>query len=333
MRFHNTLPTRPLGQAKYVSLIVVLIAIFVFATALQYSLKSTKLRFVSSEAIGALLSEPKIPSHINMIDLDAPITDEFTCIKTKLLLNVLRTTICVHNDSDMLSSAVIKDKIWEEANLGVLFRVLFRYPEFSFIDVGANIGTYTMFAASLGRSVLAIECFQPNYLRIAKALQMENVTDRVALIGNAIFARSGETMQLKSVPTNIGGQFINAGGVLSQSLNDPYSVKTIRFNDIIPILKQRNIRSVVMKVDIEGSENFLCDGGGEAFDYLDVTVILMEWANMKLVRDRASTVLTFFTQRHFVPTTDTCQEINIKDAFTTWPWDIYWVKKNRLNIC
>ena len=298
-----------------------------------YGLVDPKWNIASLCALRILVSKATASSVVNAIDLSTPISDNFTCVKTKRLLDVVRTTLCIHDSTDHISAAVVRDKIWEEVNLGILFRVLFRYPDLAFVDVGANIGTFTMFAAELGRPVMAIECFQPNYQRIAKALQLENVTEKVSLIGNAIFSRSNQTLRLNSVPSNIGGQGVEFQNSVNQSLGGPYTVTTIRFDDVLPILQQRKFRSVIMKVDIEGSEHYLCSGGSEVFDYLDVVVILMEWANIKLVQEHALTVLEFFTKRQYIATTDTCHEIKIIDAFTTWPWDIYWVKINRLNTC
>jgi len=78
-------------------------------------------------------------------------TENFTCVKTKYLLHLVQTTICVHDQRDALSNQVRRDKIWEEHLLIPLFTILIRYPQMSFIDAGANVGGYTMFAASFGR--------------------------------------------------------------------------------------------------------------------------------------------------------------------------------------
>ncbi|UJR32573.1 hypothetical protein I4U23_020034 [Adineta vaga] len=40
----------------------------------------------------------------------------------------------------------------------------------NFINVGANLGAYSLFVASFGRQILAIECFQFNIIRIRNAV-------------------------------------------------------------------------------------------------------------------------------------------------------------------
>ncbi len=88
-----------------------------------------------------------------------------------------------------------------------------------------------------------------------------------------------------------------------------------------------------MKVDIEGSEHFLCDTGHKVFDYLEIPVIQMEWQYVRKYKYRADIVLDFFTKRDYIPTIDMCQKILLAEAFRSWPWEIYWIKLNSSNIC
>ena len=75
-----------------------------------------------------------------------------------------------------------------------------------FIDIGANIGIYTMYASSIGRKTISIECYQPNIERIIRAIQIENVSKYVILIGNAIYNQSDKYLQLSKDNLNIGAQ-------------------------------------------------------------------------------------------------------------------------------
>jgi FkbM family methyltransferase len=44
-----------------------------------------------------------------------------------------------------------------------------KYKDCLVLDIGANIGHYTMFAAKIGRNVVSVEPFEENILRIHKA--------------------------------------------------------------------------------------------------------------------------------------------------------------------
>ena len=181
--------------------------------------------------------------------------------------------------------------------------------------------------------MLAIECFRPNIDRIRKAVQIERVQDKVVLIGNAIFSESGKYLRLEHFPENFGGQEIIANSHVNDSNNDIYVVKTMRFDDILPILKKKNIRNAIMKVDIQWSEVFLCETGTETFDYVNLPIVLMEWAVHQHYKDRIRNVLICFARRGYVATADMCQTLDKENAFHSWPVDIYWVKMNRSEIC
>jgi len=275
----------------------------------------------------------KMPHEVNVIDLNIPITENFTCLKTNQLFKVIRTTICVHNSADFVSNHFISNYIYEEKQMHVLFPVMLRYPHLGFIDVGANIGTYTMFAALLTRLVIAIECFKPNTMRIAKAIQIENLRNKVILIENAVYSHSGRYLRLSSHFENIGGQGISNGDIGNKSRNDPYIVKTIRFDDILPIIKQTKFRSFLMKIDIERSEHHVFETGTELFNYVDVPIIHIEWDKMHYQKEHGNNVVSFFTERGCIPTTDTCEKLNMTNVFSGWPANVFWTKMNLSAIC
>ncbi len=270
---------------------------------------------------------------MNVIDLNLPITQNFTCLKTKQLFKVVRTTICVHNEMDFVSRHFIENITYEEEYMHLLFRVMLRYPHFGFIDVGANIGTYTMFAAAMSRLVISIECFQPNYMRIAKAIQIENLQNKVILIGNAIFSKSGRYLKLSSDPVNIGGQATHDRVITNKLSDNPFIVKTIRFDDILPIIKRAKERSFLLKVDIEGSEYHLFESGTQIFEYLNIPIIIIEWDKFHYHIERGTMVINFLVKHGYIPTSDTCEKLNMTNTFTGWPANIFWTKMNQSDIC
>ncbi|CAF1427645.1 unnamed protein product [Rotaria sordida] len=82
-----------------------------------------------------------------------------------------RTTVCVHEiqkDRDV-NGHLVSHGIWEEHLVTRFIRILSTYKQYSFIDIGANLGIYRMYAASLGCSnIISIECFRPNIERIRR---------------------------------------------------------------------------------------------------------------------------------------------------------------------
>jgi FkbM family methyltransferase len=273
--------------------------------------------------------------HVQIINTSKPIDASFRCIKAKKLLRFVSTTICLHETvNDMYISAAFEgeDSIWEEGGVSLTLILLMYHPHLDFIDIGANIGTYTMYAAALGRFVLAVECFGPNVDRLHRAIQLRNVANRVVLVQNAIYSHSGELLRLSNDPTNIGGQEIKISTNQTSLLNDSYTVKTIQFDDLYPIFVSRGIRGAIMKIDIEGSESFVMQSGSRIFDSFDIPFIQMEWMKVRAYPDRVKLIMDFFTSRNYDPMTFACQLLN-STQYPAWPGDICWIKRNVSNFC
>ncbi|CAF1487711.1 unnamed protein product [Adineta steineri] len=266
-----------------------------------------------------------------------------TCIKSKPLLNYVNPHICLHEENAdfWVSGEFRKDNsVWEETYIEQILQHLLRHPHLDFIDIGANIGTYTMYVAALGRFVVAVECFGPNAARIHRAVELTNVANRVVLVQNAIFTHSGEVLRLSSHQENIGAQrltfsrnHINTVQAFNSfSTTDPFLVQTITFDELLPIFIARGVRAALLKLDIEGSESFVLQSGSRVFQTLEIPFVQMEWETGSLPIDRVTLILDFFIQRNYEPTTCTCRLLDVA-KYATWPFDICWIKKNSLEFC
>ena len=197
-----------------------------------------------------------------------------------------------------------------------------------------------MYVAALGRFVLSVDCFRPNLVRLRHAIQLTKMNDRVVLVNNAIHSQSGQHLRLALNTKNIGGQGLyviknrsNRSLASAQlSGNHSYIVKTIRFDDLLPILTAKGIERVLIKIDIEGSENFALEGGEQIFNQLDVPLVQMEWLRIRNYPERVETIFKFFAKYDYVPTTIECKPLNPKD-YHLWPKDVYWVDEHSPNFC
>jgi len=278
----------------------------------------------------------QLSPNVQIVNLSESVNGNFECIKTKTLLNYISTNICLHDgkqDVAVSNSYRAKDTIWEEREVKRILQLLIRHPHLDFIDIGANIGAYTMYAAALGRFVLAVDCFGPNLDRIHRSVQLTNVANRVVLIQNAIFSRSGDLLRLSYDFSNIGGQELDASKKHNQSAtNDPYIVKTIQFDDLAPILISHGVRGAIIKIDIEGSESFVVESGSRIFDLFEIPFIQMEWFKIRYHPERVKVVLDFFAQRNYDPMTFSCELLK-SDQNETWPGDMCWIKRHVTGFC
>jgi FkbM family methyltransferase len=191
-----------------------------------------------------------------------------------------------------------------------------------------------MYAASLGCSnVISIECFRPNIERIRRAIQLEHVQQRVILIPRALYNKSNIYLSLRAnIRNNIGSQRLT--NEVSKNDKDPFVVKTIRFDDLISIVNERNISNAIIKIDIETSEHFLCLTGQLMFDQINIPFVMMEWANIKTISTKANLIRDFFVNRHYLPyNSETCQPQKEIDYGLWKSQDIYWIKKSYEHLC
>ena len=276
----------------------------------------------------------KLSSDVRTVNFEQAVNSNFTCLRTKTLLHLISTTICIHDrskDQAVSNAFQVNTSIWDEEGVVRILTLLIRHPHLDLIDIGANIGTYTMYAAALGRFVLSIECFAPNIARVHRAVQLANVANRVVLVQNALFTQTGQYLRLSHDASNIGGQEIDASRKYNAT-EDPYIVKTIQFNDVLPILIARGIRGAILKVDIEGSESFVVESGEKIFDRLEIPFVQMEWPKLRYHPERVKVVLEFFARRQYNPTDHACKLLNVTQQ-ATWPTEVYWIKSNASNFC
>ncbi|CAF1020559.1 unnamed protein product [Rotaria sp. Silwood1] len=227
---------------------------------------------------------------------------------------------------DTISKSVVNDRIWEEKELTRILRILIRNPRLSMIDIGANIGGYTMFTAgALDRLTFAIDCYIGNIERIARAVQIEHVQNRIILIHNALYSSSGVSMIVTNDDPS-GIRFINE--TKNTTSNNPFVVHTIRFDEILPLLEARGVRRALIKIDIETSESYMCETGLKVFERIDIPFVMMEWHHWRVNHQkRYQFIVDFFTRLNYVPTDEECKDLETDTWLTKWSGNVFWIKR------
>ena len=124
-----------------------------------------------------------------------------------------------------------------------------RDPETTFIDGGANIGFWSVFASEMGfQEIVAIE---PNPAH--RELLQANLHDleRVKLVFGALTALPNKTVKLTVPPSDVAGAFVVKQ---NEACATSVRVRNINIDRIIETALSRSER-VLMKLDIEGSES------------------------------------------------------------------------------
>ena len=74
-------------------------------------------------------------------------------------------TICIHSGrkDKYISRTLDKGNMWEAAQVDTVRRWLLRDTSLTLIDIGANIGIYSLMAAGIGHKALAVEPMPQNF--------------------------------------------------------------------------------------------------------------------------------------------------------------------------
>jgi FkbM family methyltransferase len=150
--------------------------------------------------------------------------------------------------ADVIQRHIYSFGVWEPAITDFVKRRL--EPGDTFIDVGANIGYYTLLASSLvgpTGSVVAVEASPSIYAALQDNLHLNGVTN-VRPVHVAASDASGLVDIYLADPTNIGETTLLASRGFRQEAQ-------IRCEPLTSILTEREVRSArVIKIDVEGHE-------------------------------------------------------------------------------
>lgn len=252
--------------------------------------------------------------------------------RSKLRTNVGSTTIYIYDPRKdiWVSREIIRYGSWEGKHINLILSLLQQDPDLHFVDIGSNVGVFTLAVALLGRRVLAVDALAMNIMRLCSSVIEGNFTDSVQIVYNA-FSDVYETVSLGMDENNVGGTFVakdkNTNKVIGSRVVGNYgTVQTIRLNDVLS-LPRFDFKKVIMKIDVEGYENKVFKGGKTFFDKVDVRAVLMEWQWLKTGSDGLE-IINFMLRKNMEPHVpeQNPRPLKIQDR-GNWPNDILWRKK------
>mmetsp|Transcript_15378 Transcript_15378/g.22695 ORF Transcript_15378/g.22695 Transcript_15378/m.22695 type:complete len:376 (+) Transcript_15378:73-1200(+) len=136
--------------------------------------------------------------------------------------------------------------------------ILDKVPPSYVLDVGANIGYYTLLSASLGHKVISFEPNPSNILRLCDSLRLNSFVDQpeIHIFQNAVSNVHGEEMMLHA-PRNPGQAFLKP--VEGEEETDDHKAKTIvvmldKVAEEQGWLKKSDFKIKLLKIDVEGKE-------------------------------------------------------------------------------
>ncbi|OWF51598.1 uncharacterized protein LOC110448966 [Mizuhopecten yessoensis] len=229
-----------------------------------------------------------------------------------------------------VSATLSRSGTWEQNTTELISSVLRAERDAVLLDIGANIGVYTLTAAKLGFKVIAVEPLKINVQRICKSLRAGNFTENVTVVRSAL-SNVLQKVNLGIVINNIGGSYVLQGKNINKAKSTlvrgkyPDVIWTTRLDDIMQ-LPAFDSGKVIIKMDVEGYENKVLSGGVHFFDRMDVPTVLMEWTYHRKAMS-GKEILTFFENRNYIAYAPVKNiQLDLKRSYE-WPADILWKKR------
>ena len=149
----------------------------------------------------------------------------------------------------------------------------------TFIDIGANIGYYSLMAAKFGAT--QVVAFEPNEVvraRFEFNCRQNNFSNIIDIIPSALGEKNGQATMM--IPTNdLGGSSLVPNKVLGKAV----SVTVQRLDDV---LREKNIEGVdALKIDVEGFEYEVLSPLLECEVTLLPKLIIIEYVNSACWRE------------------------------------------------
>jgi len=139
-------------------------------------------------------------------------------------------------------------------------------PDDLFIDVGANVGAYSLWAASLGAGVIAVE---------PDPATAELLRENIGL-------NSFDIEVLQAAATNRPGVVRLTEGLDAMNHLDDSGDLEVRAITIDSLLGNRRARGI--KVDVEGAERLVIEGARAALSERRIDFMQLEWNSASEVR-------------------------------------------------
>ncbi|KAK2153876.1 hypothetical protein LSH36_282g02013 [Paralvinella palmiformis] len=259
----------------------------------------------------------------------------FPCVQTSTRPS---TMVCIFDEwSDMyISHDILYTGIWEPKVVKDFQEVLSKTHGSGVVDLGANIGFYTLIASKMGHKVIAVEPHRESIYRLHRALYIEGLGDNVYVLENGISDKRGDAV-LRLSGNNQGDHRIRENPRPCSGKHCLPVIRTILLDDLCTVIGG-NFSSVILKMDIQGYEHRAFRHAAVLFGSYNIDYIFMEWflmaghyvnsSHMSEDKILVQQMLAFLFGHDFRPYSLTADGGGPLDPakWHLWPFDIIWIR-------
>ncbi|PAA77439.1 hypothetical protein BOX15_Mlig019506g3, partial [Macrostomum lignano] len=230
----------------------------------------------------------------------------------------------VYSSPDLISNIIRTEHIFEKRNIRIMQQIIRKLAAKSpvtFMDIGSNIGVFSLPILDLGVPVIALDANIRNLIRLKLSAEAAKLPHKLHLLWN--FVNRQVSLMYLNFPKEC-----NMGGAtkLGRAVVDTIPVMSATADSIVPLV---DTKLVVMKVDIEGGEGEFFKSAKKLFDSFTIPVVHMEWLKRHMSDMERQFMIRFFYERRYSPRSmnDLTKLININ--LTGYEGDdLVWVHKH-----
>ena len=180
-----------------------------------------------------------------------------------------------------------KGRYYEDEVHSRFIEILSNHPSSLVLDVGANVGYYTLLSASLGHHVIGFEINPANLLRLCESLRLNDWNDagRVAIFQRGVSNVHGAALQVM-VPKNPGQAFMREIEQ-SEMTNETSTHQAFTTTVTLDAFAQErgwfdkpDLSIAILKLDVEGKEPQIIEGARRLLESGIVKNVLTEFRRL-----------------------------------------------------
>ena len=245
------------------------------------------------------------------------------CVPVKNIKN----NVCTYDPKlDLVSRFIHEKGEWEPALVESMKQTLQKYPELVFLDLGCNIGVYTIAAASMETKTFCVDANPENLRLVSRSVSFGGLGNFVTLIWNALSDQSGE-VHFKVVKGNAGASRIGDTDKYNMTIVKNIAVNAIMLDDLLWLFSGKQ---VFMKIDLESYELNVLKGAFEFFKHVDVRFLQMELVEEETFQAVVDLLYSWGYLMFRDPSGK--ERLDRKDFVPgPWPGDVYFIKLTHLH--
>ena len=190
-----------------------------------------------------------------------------------------------------------------------------------FVDVGANVGSYTLIASGVkGAKGIVFEPVPETYLRLMRNLRLNDLTTRVKAYNRGVSSMGGKLRFITNM--NCENHVVD---VDVENTLEFLEIEVVKLDDIFSAGPSPH----VMKIDVEGHEENVLEGAHSVLANRDLNIVIME-VNFLFgcMKKHECAAVRIMLDNGFSPHTYSMREkeLHLLQADETWPSNIIFIR-------